>query len=283
MKTRQYKMYSNKIDSSKNVAICSDLHLSGKTPKKTIVKVLDTLQEIKPTHIVVPGDLYDVCYETITQKEDIVTEFINEATSIADVFYVKGNIEQRSMLLPYGLYYNKNPRFHLLCEETFDGKDKYVNYDDVNISAIKLPMSFYYFSEEEKCAILLERYNKYLEKLSKYCGSKNFNILLCHDPIIVRALKLYQKDHLQLNFDLIVSGHNHGGLFPYWMKAILEYSGVDIERAYPTYTKGMLTTGDNQAVVVSEGITKFHSGFGKLQLLEKFHEGTIEYVKVLKK
>ena len=116
----------------------------------------------------------------------------------------------------------------------------------------------------------------YLEKLSKCCGSKTFNILLCHDPIIINALRLYQKDHPQLNFDLILSGHTHGGFFPYWMKSI-------IERAYPTYTKGIFSTGNNQSVVVSEGITKFHSSFGKLQSLESFHEGTIDYVKVLKK
>ena len=114
-------------------------------------------------------------------------------------------------------------------------------------------------------------------------GSNNFNILLCHDPIIIKALQLYQQEHPQLNFDLIVSGHNHGGLFPYWMKAILEYSGVDIEKAYPSYSKGMLQIGNNQFGVVSEGITKFHSGFGKLQTFEKFHEGTIEYVKILKR
>ena len=129
----------------------------------------------------------------------------------------------------------------------------------------------------------MERYNKYLEKLSKYCGTKNFNILLCHDPIIVKALQLYQKEHDNLNFDLIISGHNHGGLFPYWLKSVLEYSGADMERLYPTYTKGIFETNYNQYTIVSEGVTRFHSGFGKLQFLEKCHEGTIENVKVLSK
>jgi len=106
---------------------------------------------------------------------------------------------------------------------------------------------------------------------------------LCHDPIIVKALELYQKDYGNLNFDLIISGHNHGGLFPYWLKSVFEFSGIDMERLYPTYTKGMYETRENQFTVVSEGVTKFHSGFGKLQFLEKSHEGTIENVKVLSK
>lgn len=281
MKRKQYTIYSDKIDSSKNIAVCSDLHLNENTSKKKISEVLETLDEIKPSHIVIPGDLYDVCHSTIEVKNDIVTDFINEATDIANVYYVKGNIEQRSMLLPYGLYYNNNPHFHLLCENTPSGKDKIIYNNDINVSAIKLPLDFYYLNEDERCKELMERYNKYLEKLSRSCGTKNFNVLLCHDPIIVKALQLYQKDHGALNFDLIISGHNHGGLFPYWMKSVLEFSGVDMERLYPTYTKGIFETNYNQFTLVSEGVTKFHSGFGKLQCLENFHEGTIENVKVL--
>lgn len=281
MKRKQYKIYTDKIDSSKNIAVCSDLHLNENTSKKKISEVLETLDEIKPSHIVIPGDLYDVCHSTIEVKNDIVTDFINEATDIADVYYVKGNIEQRSMLLPYGLYYNNNPHFHLLCENTQSGKDKIIYNNGVNVSAIKLPLDFYYLNEEERCKVLMERYNKYLEKLSKYCGTKNFNVLLCHDPIIVKALQLYQKEYGDLNFDLIISGHNHGGLFPYWLKSVFEFSGVDMERLYPTYTKGSFETNDNQYAIVSEGVTRFHSGFGKLQFLEKSHEGTIENVKVL--
>lgn len=283
MKRNEYTIYSDKIDSDKNIAVCADLHLNENTSKKKINEVLQKLDEIKPSHIVIPGDLYDVCYSTIEVRDDIVTDFINEATDISDVYYVKGNIEQRSMLLPYGIYYNNNPHFHLLCENIPSGKDKIIYNNDVNVSAIKLPLDFYYLSEEERCSQLLERYNKYLEKLSKYCGSKNFNVLLCHDPIIIKALELYQNNHPQLNFDLIVSGHNHGGIFPEWMRGFLEYSGVDMEKLYPTYTKGIYETREKQYAVVSEGITRFHTGFGNFQCLENFHESTIENIKVLKK
>jgi len=137
MKRKQYTIYSDKIDSSKNIAVCSDLHLNENTSKKKITELLETLDEIKPSHIVIPGDLYDVCHSTIEVKNDIVTDFINEVTDIADVYYVKGNIEQRSMLLPYGLYYNNNPHFYLLCENNALGKDKIIYNDDVTISGTK--------------------------------------------------------------------------------------------------------------------------------------------------
>ena len=284
MKRKQYRMYSDKIDSSMNIAICADLHLSDSTSKKKLLALLEILDEIKPTHIVIPGDLYDVCECTIGDKDEIVTRFINEATDIADVFYVKGNIEQRSILLPYGLYYNNNPRFHLLCEDNIDGRYRYINNQGLNISAISLPISFYSLSETEKCKVLLKQYRKYLEKLSKFCGSKNLNILLCHDPIIIKALQMYiQTTGESLNFDLVISGHNHGGVFPKSMKYILASLGVDIEKAYPTYVSGAYQIGSNQMAVVSEGITRFHSSFGSLRHLENFHDGTVENVKIIKK
>lgn len=34
-------------------------------------------------------------------------------------------------------------------------------------------------------------------------------------------------------------------------------------------------------MIISEEITKFHSDFGKFQMFEKYHEGTVENVKVL--
>lgn len=96
-----------------------DIHINKKTSNKKINYVLENLDNIKPTYIVIPGDLYNVDESTVYSYLDIpekVSTFINDETDIADVSYVKGNIEQKSGLLPYGLYNNNNPKFHLLCE-----------------------------------------------------------------------------------------------------------------------------------------------------------------------
>ena len=103
-----YTLESSKVDTDKNIAICSDLHINRNTPKEKLDDVLETLSDIQPTHIVIPGDLYDVDDTTISTdlKQDKVSLFIDNASEIADVFYVKGNAEQKSNLLPYGLYNN---------------------------------------------------------------------------------------------------------------------------------------------------------------------------------
>ena len=85
-----------------------------------LVDTLDTLSDIKPTHIVMPGDLYDVDVATMFNRK--VTCFINDATDIAPVFYVKGDSEDRGALysmkmLPKGLDSGQNKKFHVLNEE----------------------------------------------------------------------------------------------------------------------------------------------------------------------
>ena len=288
MKRIEYIIESSKINVDKNIAICSDMHINKKTPKKKIDYVLETLADIKPTHIVIPGDLYDVDSSTIFNNPDRVSSFIDNATDIADVFYVKGNIEQKSELLPYQLYNNYNPKFHLLCENNSNGKYRHIKNNDINIAGIKLPLNFYNLSEKERTKIILSQYKKYLEKLSKSCGIIDFNILLCHDPIIIEVINylstLTKEEQFENNFDLIISGHNHGGIWPDFMKPLFKLTRTNMELCYPTYTKGMLEVGrDEKKMIVSEGITKFHSDFGSLQTLERFHDGTIENVKILSK
>ncbi len=286
MERYEYTIESSKIDGDKNIAICSDLHINKKTTDKKIDDILYTLEDIKPTHIVIPGDLYD----TAVYDNEQIFNFIDNATEIADVFYVKGNIEQKNGLLPYKLYNNHNRKFHLLCERNLDGEYTYINNNGINISGIKLPLEFYRLNENQRAMFLLFEYRKYLETLSVNCGSKNFNVLLCHDPIILKIIPFlrnltaktpYETD---LNFDLIISGHNHGGIWPDWMRPFFKLIGANMELCYPTYTKGMIEIGCNGGkIVISKGITKFHSDFGKLQLFERFHEGTVENVKILSK
>ena len=289
MKRIEYILESSKINENKNIAICSDMHINKNIPNKKINEVLQTLADIKPTHIVIPGDLYDVDDSTIFNTPDKVSLFIDKATDIADVFYIKGNIEQKSELLPYKLYNNNNPKFHLLCENNNDGKYRYIKNNDINIAGIKLPLNFYKLSESERTKIILFQYKKYLEKLSKSCGTKDFNILLCHDPIIIEVINYFEKLSMEkqhesnFNFDLIIAGHNHGGIWPNFMKPLFKLIQANMDLCYPTYTKGIFEAGHKGKMIVSQGITKFHSDFGVLQRLEGFHEGTIENVKILSK
>lgn len=289
MKRNEFIINSYNIESDKNIAICSDIHINKNTRKKELNDILETLDEINPTHIVIPGDLYDVSNPSLLDIQSSVLYFVNNASSIAPTFYVQGNVEQRMTdgireykidYLPEKLVFNSNPNFHLLCEKNIEGIINYYYSDGINIAGIKLPVEFYNLSELERTNFLLTQYKDYLINLSSKIGNKNFNLLLCHDPIICDTIKNFPN----LNFDLIVSGHNHGGLWPKAMRPVFKFMGTNMDLCYPKYTRGMIDIIPNKKrMIVSEGITRFHSDFGSLQLLEKVHTGTIENVKILKR
>lgn len=291
MKKREYNVYTNKVDSDKNIAIVSDMHISEETPVEKLIDTLDTLSEIKPTHIVMPGDLYDVDLTTIFNKK--VTSFINDATDIAPVFYVKGDSEDRGALysmkiLPKGLENGQNKDFHVLNESNRDFSFDNYTFKGINFTGLKLPQEFYSLSEYNKARYILTHYKEYLEKMSKkietlkYKGYEDFSVLLCHDPAIIDAITHYNfTENEQLNFDLIISGHNHGGQYPESLRPLFQMIGKG--SLYPSYRDGMHFTGDDQIAIVSEGITKYPEGMGFMSNFERFHEGTIENVRVLKK
>lgn len=283
MKRNEYRIYSDKIKDNKNIAILSDVHISEKTSNSRLNMILDELEKIEPTHIVIPGDLYNVDKSTVC--EDKVTNFVVNATGIADVFYVKGDIEDESAILnmsilPAGLKHNKNDRLHIFGEDL----EELCCQDDLCITGIKLPNSFYKLGEGKKIETLLRKYFEYLERLSEKCHDDKFNVLLCHDPIIRDALKIMEalKDD-SLNFDLVIAGHNHGGMMPAVLKEIIKPFTKDIKKYYPTYLKGLWNIDGNGYMIVSEGVTKYHSEMGVLEQLEKIHNGTVENVRVLKK
>lgn len=291
MKRREYEVYTNKVDSEKNIAIVSDMHISDETPTEKLIDTLDTLSDIKPTHIVMPGDLYDVDVATMFNRK--VTSFINDATDIAPVFYVKGDSEDRGALysmkmLPKGLDNGQNKKFHVLNEENKEISLDSYTFKGINFTGLKLPQEYYGLSEFNKARYILNHYRSYLERMSqrlqvlKEKGYDEFSVLLCHDPAIIDAITHYNlTEDEQLNFNLMISGHNHGGIYPNSLRPLFKMAGKG--SLYPSYTDGIHCTGDEQYGIVSEGITKYPAGMGIMSSFERFHEGTIENVRVLKK
>lgn len=191
MKRNEYIIESPKVTADMNIAICSDFHINNRTPNEKIDDALQTLDDIKPTQIVIPGDLYDTECEYYI-KGGKIAKFIDNAVDIAEVFYVKGNIEPDSGLLPYELYNNHNSRFRVLCERIIPSvTHSFIESNGMNIAAIKPDLDFYKLNESTRAMKLYFHYRKYLERISYFCGSKEFYVLLYHDPIIAESMHCY--------------------------------------------------------------------------------------------
>lgn len=254
MEKNEYFIYSDKICSNKNIVVCSDIHIEENMPNDTLREIVNELEKINPTHIVIPGDLYEVDYESVHTYR--VKNFIDCLTNIAEVFYVSGDSEKYT--LAKGLDKNFNDRFHVLGEQPIFN-EKIVIDNDVSISGVVLSQNFYQLSKKQKIKMLLTQYKEYLEELSKLAGDHRYNILLCHDPIVGGAIMEWGNIyHEYFNFDLILSGQDKG----YINKAY----GFELDKY----------------AIVSDGITKPCSKSGFAKRLKKNHKGTIENIKIVK-
>lgn len=286
MKVKNYSIFVEKDIPDTTIAVGADFHISKKTKNKKIQEVLDTFDSIKPTCIVMPGDLYNVDYKTVYSDDTKVIDFLNQATEIAPVYYAPGNSELKCDFLPEGLTNNTNPNLHILCDsskefwEMGERNPKFTDMvvtEDMTVSAIKLPLEFYGMHEYQKSRFLLDNITLgYLIDMNFETDENKLNILICHDPYIITLARYLNQ------IDLVLSGHNHGGLFKEELKPLLKKLKADLELLYPTYIKGLWHRG-NPHFVISEGITKYHTDMGALQHLDRFHEGTIEVTRVRSK
>lgn len=273
---KKYDIHTKKEIEEQKIAIMSDLHLENFGWDEKNLEIIKTLDKINPTSILIPGDLYN----TPSKVNDYLKTFLNSISDIAEVFYIPGNSEIKNGFIPVSILENKNPRLHILGNFISTGvSNAVINSKNMSVAGVELKEDFYYQSESNKVEMLLTKYKNYIEKLSTLCQDETFNILLCHDPIIIKA---YEELQALSKFDLVVSGHNHGGIAPEYLKPLFKVLGLDLEKLYPTFVKGIYEKNQTN-FIVSEGVTKYQSEFGPLKALENFHEGTIEVVRVRKK
>lgn len=232
IKVSRYEYENNKVAQAFNgykIVQISDLHnkdFKGRLSKK--------IKAEKPDMIVITGD---IIYRRKI-KLDLVSEFLEEIKEIAPIYYVSGNHEFLS-----GTY---NEVKELLERENVKildnsfiviekGKDK------IGLMGLEDPTSRrnpkYYTSKNNR-----EYMKKSIEKLSKLRNT-DFTILLAHRP---EQFKLYVEE----KFDLVFTGHAHGGQIrlPFIGGLFSPNQGI-----FPKYTSGIYKEGEC-SMLVSRGL-----------------------------
>ncbi|WP_208560370.1 metallophosphoesterase [Marinilactibacillus kalidii] len=219
IETTVYNIEDTKIPASLNgftIAQVSDLH-----NKDWGDQLIDRLTEAKPDLIVVTGDLID------SRKTDLPTAitFINEASTIAPIYYVTGNHEARIA------------EYEELIESTSDSVILLDNQqtvleagnDDVRLIGLQDP-SFPTADTETHLQHLTDDYDGY-------------TLLLSHRP---ELFETYERYHI----DLVLSGHAHGGQFrlPFIGGLVAPNQGF-----FPTYSAGLYAEGET-TMIVSRGL-----------------------------
>lgn len=206
-----------------SVLLISDLH--NKSFGEHQRKLLDLMQAQSPDIIAVTGDLIDS-----GRKCDITPsiEFVASAVTLAPVYFVAGNHEQKS-----GIYGELKSRMQNLGVTVLD--DSYTtlekNNDAISILGLRDPG----FSSEQG-------FENALEHIAGSTGGL-FKMLLVHKP---EKLSLYTR----YGINLVLAGHAHGGQFRLPFIGGLYAPGQGI---FPKYTSG-ITKNKNACMVVSRGL-----------------------------
>lgn len=231
LNTVTYTLTSDKIDSDIRICVITDHHSSsyGKRQKK----LLSEIEKASPDVIMIVGDLFDEARDT-DNAEDLL-EAIGEKYTC---FYVTGNHEYRNdteklkaLVRSYGITVLEGDIVELT-----------VNGQNVSICGVDDLFGFGEYYDSAQTAFD-ECISECYEKINK----DDLTFLMTHRP---QHADIYSK----YGFDIVVSGHSHGGQvrIPYLINGL--YTPTD--GFFPDYAGGVYSLSERTKLVVSRGLCK---------------------------
>lgn len=231
---QQIHIFNDKIPESFHnylIAHISDYH--NRTSSIVDKQIIDSLNAEKPDIIVITGDHIDSKIPDV----DIALEFTHKLCEIAPVYYVPGNHESNVMR-------SDEAEFNRLMAG-LEG----MGVTLLRNSSVKIQNEAgdYFYLHGIEDPYFYGGYEQNFQRTEILCKNLNINdeelnVLLAHHP---ETLSVYYK----YNFDLVFSGHAHGGQITLFGKAIMAPDQVD----FPPYTEGLYKMVDTQ-LVLSRGI-----------------------------
>lgn len=196
-KITRYELHSDKVKKEFRFVVLSDLH--NKSFGKGNARLIQAVRRLRPDAVMVAGDM-------ITAKEgedssNVVSLFTALAKS-CPVYYGIGNHEEKLARMPerYGSVYKD-----YMSKLAGAGVRPLVNekrtLSEYGISVCGLQIDYHYFRRFK--LLPMER-----EDITKLVGEPEkgkYQILLAHNPD-------YFEEYAKWGADLVLSGHNHGGI-----------------------------------------------------------------------
>ena len=260
----QYSVNSPLISNGQRVAFISDIH-GNATELESIINVL---LEAQINTLLIGGDIIDTNEGDIRNEK--IRELLEELSKTINIFTAIGNHD-----LVYFQQDSKTRRHEVLSKELDFWKKinsskeenlhisslpinnptitKWTFNKDIDITALNLPIEYYWRKE------LTREFEEYLEIIKSITiNAEKFNILLCHTPknIIKNGAISDYLNYLK-SFNLILSGHMHGGLVPKVFRKNSFGGGLfgPYASILPKHAYGIVQT-DNTISLTSTGITK---------------------------
>lgn len=281
IKVNEYVLKDPRFNKDRTVVNMSDIH-SNVVALNNIVKLLE---EIKASYIYVPGDTLD-SIDNPHNKE--IMELLKKVGNISQTFLSVGNHEMCELSYETGKKEEVESKDYIDffievakqtdCIPMISDFSKIDLADDLSVSAANVPFSYYGKKEN------LEQYKKLLENVKEKMDENKFNVLLLHSPnSLIQNGKIDRSSDVIRNMNLILCGHNHGGLMTTFAQDILKghrglagpYAKLFQPNAYGVYNE------EDTSVLVSNGVTKISatSEAGKINgILNKIYTPEIDVI-----
>ncbi len=210
----EYTIKSDRVESEIKIALISDLHnMNFFNENKAVV---NKIKSGEPDLIAVVGDMIDGKAETSENALNVITAL----PDIAPTYYAIGNSE---------ILFSDYDKFIKDVEEAgvvvLDDKVDRININDNDITLLGL--SYYSFGDVEN--------PEYTALAQELCENDTLRLLLCHYPEYSQWF--FGRDlYYEYDFDLMLSGHTHGGL-------VRGANGSSLyapnQGLFPEYSKGL--------------------------------------------
>lgn len=230
LKTVHYTITSDKINKPMRIALITDLHsCKYGAGQKTLI---DAVNREKPDIVLLGGDIFD---DEI--PDDNTKVFLTAIAKDYPCYYVTGNHEYWSMRSDEMLAWLDEHGI-----KDIGGKCVCVsqNSNEITLSGVNDPDQARYTGRG--IGMRAE-----LDKTRDARRSDEFNILLAHRPSFV-------KTYLDYGFDLILTGHAHGGQWR--IPGILNGTFAPDEGFFPKYAGGLYSFDNGTEMIVSRGLAR---------------------------
>ncbi len=215
--TTEYTVKTEKLPAPVRIVHLSDLH--GKSFGSHNSRLVARVARLRPDFIVITGD---IIHKYTDKYIKVALSAVSSLSLVAPVLYVSGNHELRGL------------EYRLFAKQLKEAGATVL--DDCSADICGLTVTGLKCSSQKNGAV---------QRLApSQAAQKSVNILLAHKPHFLEA-------YAPLGFDLILSGHAHGGQWriPFTKTGIYAPG----QGLFPKLTSGLHTRG-NTKMIISRGL-----------------------------
>ncbi len=228
IKVREYNI-ENDLAPSLKIALITDLHSCDYGENQE--ELVNTINEQNPDIVLLGGDIFD----DVMPNDNTIT-FLEEIAYKYPCYYVTGNHE----------YWSNDVHSMIDILNSYGVRVLNGDFDTISVYGSKINICGITDPDVTKYTNSTDDVNSQLERINNQKEKDTYSILLAHRPELINEYNKY-------DFDLILSGHAHGGQFriPYILNGLYAPN----QGFFPKYAGGRYDF-DDSTFIVSRGLGK---------------------------